>query len=308
MMARWLRFALAAQAGIMVLVFLMLTGAGVATPAAATAALSAAVILHSLPLIAAYALSRWRAYAPPRPLTVGRHRAWSAAGMEWLAYLALFVIIQPFESWWMGSDRVRRPVPGQCPVLLIHGYLCNRGLWWWLRRALRADGAAVATLNLEPPLGDIEASAAQLHDRIEQLLAETGAAQVMLVAHSMGGLVARAYLQHRGRERVAGLITLATPHFGTRLARLGPGRNAREMERGSPWLQALARPGPLPTTNVWSARDEIIIPQDNARLPAVEERICPAMGHLAMVFSPAVLAVVRSKLTSIRNGSRAATG
>ena len=45
------------------------------------------------------------------------------------------------------------------------------------------------------------------------------ARQVYLVGHSRGGLTARAYLTHPGAaERVAVLITLGTPHYGTRIA------------------------------------------------------------------------------------------
>ena len=66
----------------------------------------------------------------------------------------------------------------------------------------------------------------------------------MIVAHSMGGLVARAYLRRHGGAQVARVITLGTPHHGTALANLAPGSNARQMSRpgGQPnaWLAQLA--------------------------------------------------------------------
>lgn len=65
---------------------------------------------------------------------------------------------------------------------------------------------------------------------------------LLLVGHSMGGLVARAYLRRYGELRVARLITLGTPHRGSLLAHLGIGRNARQMEPGSVWLRELAKP------------------------------------------------------------------
>ena len=100
-----------------------------------------------------------------------------------------------------------RSPPGALPVLLVHGYLCNRGLWWWLRRGLRARHFEVATINLEPPFASIDHFVGQLRARIEALVAETGAPKVVLVTHSMGGLVARAYLQHHGAARVGKLVT-----------------------------------------------------------------------------------------------------
>jgi triacylglycerol lipase len=310
MMARWLRLALAGDALLAALVATAAMAAGVGAPAAATLAIAVAVLLPSVPLILAYALSRRHAFAPPPSLAASAGAVCGAVCAEWLAASAVFILMQPFERWWMGDDRVGRLAPGERPVLLVHGYLCNRGLWWSMRRALRAEGLAVATINLEPPLGDIDSFAAQLDERITRLLADTGADQLVLIAHSMGGLAARACLQRHGGARVAGLITLATPHRGTRLARLGPGRNARQMEPGSLWLQALSSAVPVPAMSIWSARDEIVVPQDNGRLGTGKDFALPAIGHLAMVFSPAVRRIILSELRDgmIRNGSRAAAG
>jgi triacylglycerol lipase len=62
-----------------------------------------------------------------------------------------------------------------------------------------------------------------LHKCIEQTLAETGAEQVNLIAHSMGGLDARHMLfndRHKGKihERIAALATVGTPHGGSSFA------------------------------------------------------------------------------------------
>ena len=92
----------------------------------------------------------------------------------------------------MAPDALRRQASRRTPVLLIHGYLCNRGLWWWLRRGLEAHGVTTATVNLEPPLGGIEDLADSLHARIQALRSETGGDRIVLIGHSMGGLVARA--------------------------------------------------------------------------------------------------------------------
>ena len=51
--------------------------------------------------------------------------------------------------------------------------------------------------------------------------------QMVLIGHSMGGLVARACMRRYGAKGVAKLIALGSPHHGTRLARFGPGRNAQ---------------------------------------------------------------------------------
>ncbi|MFI5011559.1 MAG: esterase/lipase family protein [Hyphomicrobiales bacterium] len=267
--------------------------------AAAAGAVGVFLAAHSGVIVASFAISRRHAAAEPREPRRRRPSLLRIGIGEWLAYQALFVLIQPFERLWMGDDAVGHRRPAGIPVLLIHGYLCNRGAWWWLRRRLRAAGFAVATVDLEPPLGSIDALADQLHARIEALRAEAGADRVALVGHSMGGLAARAYLRRHGSSRVARLVTLASPHHGTWLARYGPGENARQMEPDGAWIRALPAADPrVPTLTVWSPMDNFVAPQDSSRLGGAREQILPGLSHLAMLFSPVVLDVLTRELAS----------
>jgi triacylglycerol lipase len=295
MIAVWLRCCLAAELAAVALVWAWLVrNAELGVAAAGLLALALLTTANVLMVGAKYTVSRRYGYVPPAELEVGFWDASVAVAIEVCAFVFAFGVIQPFERWWMGSDAVGQLAPGQRPLLMIHGYLCNRGLWWSLRRRLRARGHAVATITLAHPLGGIEAGADELAARIDDLLAETGADRVDLVAHSMGGLVSRAYLRRHGSAKVARIVTIATPHHGTVLARVALGQNAREMQPDSDWLRRLAdqETFTMPVLSVWSARDEIVVPQDSARLPGAAERILPASGHLTLVFSPKVLELV----------------
>jgi triacylglycerol lipase len=299
MISVWLRCCLVAEAAGLILLWVLLeTFAGWPTAVEGVAALAILIGLNAAAVLVKYIISRRQAFVPPAELEIGTAQAIAAAAEEVLAFLAVFGVIQPFERWWMKDDAIGRLSAGRRPVLLVHGYLCNRGLWWWLRRRLRARGIAAATINLEPPLGGIDGFAEALAARIDQLLAETAADRVVLVAHSMGGLAARAYLRRHGADKVARLVTLATPHHGTLMARLGPGQNAREMQPGSPWLRELARGEEfaVPVTSIWGARDEIVVPQDGGRLSGARDKVLPAAGHLAMVFSSTVLNLIEIEL------------
>lgn len=210
---------------------------------------------------------------------------------EALAYAAL-LFVMAFADLIPRPDRPVKPAPGQVPLLLIHGYSCNRGFWWWLKPRLVARGRSVATLTLEPLYGGIDGYAAPVARRVEELCRATGATQVILVGHSMGGLAARAYLRRYGEERVVRLVTLGTPHQGSVLARLGLGRNAREMEPGSDWLKALAEPEsplPVPCIAYYSPHDNFVMPQAGAMLAGAANRPLPGLGHLAMSVSSEVL-------------------
>lgn len=222
------------------------------------------------------------AYHSPAP-RLGVVRAAIMVVAEYVAFLYLFLLIQPFERLWMGSDRLSsgRPV-----LLMIHGYGCNRGVWWWFRRHLERAGYCVATLNLEPIYTSIDDYVLALDARIEAVCRETGCAKLTLVGHSMGGLVARAYLATRGTERIKQLVTIATPHVGTELARIGLGTNARQMEVGSSWLKHMWQSLPaIPVTALRNTHDNFVMPQDSQRLPGAEDVEMMALGHLAILMS-----------------------
>lgn len=295
MLARALRLSLLLE----VLVYLALakygfdTSSGVAVLVALFGVLSLRAALVALSFACAWT---WRSPAP-------RLSAAQALVMvlgEYGAFVRSFVIVFPFERWWMGADRLQRPPAGAIgsvgaprdrrpPVLLIHGYGCSRAAWWWLRPRLEAAGWTVATLNLEPVYASIDDYIDPLVRRIDAVLGEAGAEKLILVGHSMGGLVARAYLQRFGGARVAGLVTLGTPHQGSRLAFLGFGENARQMRPGSPWLQSVARPpAVVETTVIYSPHDNFVMPQACLELPGTESRVVGGVGHLAMLYSPRV--------------------
>ncbi|TRZ66164.1 MAG: alpha/beta fold hydrolase [Rhodocyclaceae bacterium] len=210
---------------------------------------------------------------------------------EFAAFVALSGV-QPFERMILGRDAPSKPPVDQVPLLLIHGYCCNRGFWWWLKPRLEARGRSVATLTLEPLFGNIDGYAEQVARRIEGLCRETGADQVMLVGHSMGGLVSRAYLRRYGEVRVARLVTLGTAHRGSVLARFGIGRNSRQMEPGNAWLRDLElSPLLVPCIVGYSTHDNFVMP-GAAMLLGAENHALPGVGHLAMSISPLVLAAL----------------
>lgn len=239
------------------------------------------------------------AAASPRPPGVGGPTLADAIA-EWASFVAAFVVIMPFERLWMGRDAIGRLPAGRRPVLLVHGYMCNRGFWWWIRRELRAHGAAVATITLETPFSGIETLADRLNERIDALLAETGADRVVLVTHSMGGLVARAAMRKGGTARIARFVTLGGPHHGTLVARLAHGRNTRQMVPKNGWLSDLNRVEvtDVPTTTIWSTGDEIVVPQATSRLAGAREVVVAGIGHVAMAFSPRIRDLIVEELAA----------
>ncbi len=273
---------------------LLVSGAGWTPPQATSLALAMFFGLRLLFVAVTFSLARTGGDIVADELRISPARALGMVLEEYAGLILLFALIQPLERFWLGPDRLAQAPAGRLPLLLIHGYQCNRGVWFWLRPRLEAAGWTVATHNLEPVWADIDAYAEGIARRVDQVLAASGASRLILVGHSMGGLAARAYLRRYGKDRVARLITLGSPHQGSGIARLGLGRNARQMELGSPWLTALGAPGavPLPqgSVSIYSCHDNYVFPQQACSTLAGAGNVAiGGVSHIAMAFSPLVL-------------------
>lgn len=238
--------------------------------------------------------------AVSRPAPTGALSWLRMALEEYAGLLVLFIVIMPFERFWMGADRLRPIGEGRLPLLLVHGYQCNRGFWFWLRDRLEAAGWMVATHNLEPVLADIDAYAPGLEKRIDEVLAATGSRQVILVGHSMGGLASRAYLRRYGAGKVARMISLGSPHHGSRIAVLGWGANGKQMHFRGPWVEALATTAlPAGSASIYSLHDNQVMPQrECSELAGAKNVAVSGVSHLGMAFSPAFAAILIEELAS----------
>lgn len=192
------------------------------------------------------------------------------------------------------------------PVLLVHGIGDNRSAFSLLRRTLRRRGfGRISTVNYSPLTSDIRRAAADFGRQVERICAQTGYEQVFVVGHSLGGVIARYYVQCRGGdERVHTLVTLGSPHAGTQLARLAPlVKVCRQLQPGSDLMTELAGPAPDCRTRfvaVYSDRDEVVLPHRSARLEHPDLAVTPlrvhGVGHLALLVNGSVLHAVAKAL------------
>jgi pimeloyl-ACP methyl ester carboxylesterase len=225
---------------------------------------------------------------------------WRLLGSEFAALLDLYVWGQLAQRWLAPRDPVRI-APGVLPVVFVHGILCNAGVWHRMLAALERQGMAnLFTLNLAPPLASIDHYARQLGERVEEACRAAGTGQAIIVAHSMGGLVARSWIARLGgAARTARLVTLGSPHHGSLLARDFPARWAGEMLCGSEWLARLAGET-VPTTSIYSRADEFVAPQESARLEGARNVALERLGHLELLCSEEVLRLVAAEIASAR--------
>jgi triacylglycerol lipase len=195
------------------------------------------------------------------------------------------------------------------PILLVHGFADNRSVFAVLRRALRKRGfRMVYSINfnvLTALTGDVHSAARELGDEVERICEMTGAEQVHVVGHSLGGLVARYYVQRMGGDaRVHTLLTLGTPHHGTITAYLLPTPVLCQLRPDSDIMTELAEPSPGCRTRffaVWSELDGWIVPQRNAKLEhpdlLVTNHQLSDVGHLSLPVNSRAVRTVVSVLT-----------
>jgi triacylglycerol lipase len=177
------------------------------------------------------------------------------------------------------------------PILLVHGMIDNRAIFSVLTRKLHAHGfERVYRLNYSPMTNDVRGAAEKLAARVEELVAETGYERLHIVGHSLGGLIARYYVQRLGGDaRVHTLVTLGTPHHGSLAAHLVPVQLGQQLRPTSDLFAELDEPAPGIRTRVvafWSDIDQLIVPHDNARLrhPDLNSHDEPVhgVGHLSL--------------------------
>lgn len=197
------------------------------------------------------------------------------------------------------------PDTADIPVVLVHGYVHNRSAFTVLSHQLRRAGFRyVHGLNYNPLRSDIAEIAGMLAIEVDRVREVTGSPRVMLVGHSMGGIVARYYTQELAApETVDTVITLASPHRGTYTTYLAPGPAARDLQPGSRLIRRLkesARPSATRWIAYWSDLDFFVTPTEHAKIvhPALDatNRRLSTTGHLSVLMSREVTSGVVDQL------------
>jgi triacylglycerol lipase len=219
--------------------------------------------------------------------------AWSLVVHEALAFMAT-ALLYPFG---MRRACPRTPrVREQRTVVLVHGYLCNPSIFIPMSAYMRHRGIRQILPFAYSSTQGVERGAIALRAFLRD---HVRGGEIDLVCHSLGGLVARSYLQELGgARRVDRCITLGTPHFGTYNAYWLANRVGREMRPGSQLLKRLQASqqasGDTRFLSIIGGSDNLVIPRVFARH---EDEVCvPDLGHMAMLFSPAVWRLVSGYL------------
>ncbi len=220
--------------------------------------------------------------------------------LEWGA--SIWVILA-FPYRFMHNDGVALPLKkGQIPVAILPGHSENALTMFFMERRLaRKLRVPVRAFSPRRYYGGLERMAKEFRADILQWMKQMDTEQVDLVGHSQGGLLSRYLVEMGGMKNyVRSVVTIGTPHQGSALSVLLPGRNARQMRRGSFFLEKLNQGTPakgVRILGICSTHDNLVLPWHCALSPRGDNYIMQYRGHLSLILSTDVVRLIAKELS-----------
>jgi hypothetical protein len=213
-------------------------------------------------------------------------------GSERLALLRQAVLV-PCDL----TEVVPQVRAGEDVVVLVHGFMASAGVFRPLRARLEREATArVASFTHAPGTG-IRRIARTLASLVERL---PRTARVTIVGHSLGGVVARWYVQEMGgHARVAQTLSLASPFCGVDVPALFVGADVhfdsdllRRIRDGASGCE-------VPHTSIVAGDDTVVAGVRTACLGAGEIVVLPGRGHNSLLFDEEVADLVTHRLRAL---------
>ena len=194
-------------------------------------------------------------------------------------------------------------------VVLVHGMFQSGNHFRSMKRRLNAAGHLVLTPNLKP--ADARHGIEPLAEQLASCIKDTWNDEAhVLIAHSMGGLICRYYMQQLdGAARCRGLATLATPHHGTAMAHLYPGLGARQMKPNSDFLRKLRESehciAPLPLLSFRTPLDLMILPSTSSHWLCAQNHRLWILTHAQLPYDQHIQSMLIDWIETLPNEQHA---
>jgi len=212
------------------------------------------------------------------------------------------IAVATYPMGWFGHSKPRACGP---PVLMVHGLFHNSSAWLLFgRRLKRAGFRNLHTYQYNSFTKDFAQAVQGLEQRLDKLPVNGPDSKVILVGHSLGGLICRYVAGNsRYRDKVRAIVTLGSPHKGSDLALFGGNRMARGLIPGKSTPASVESvPDPdCPRLGIYTLVDDFVFPLDMLQTgrPGWQEIVCSPMGHVWMVYSREVADMVIGFLRSV---------
>lgn len=188
------------------------------------------------------------------------------------------------------------------PILFVHGWSGSASNWSTMISRFEQDGYPKSYLmayTYNSNTSNKTLAETEVKSHVEQLLKNTGASKVDIIAHSMGSLNSRWYVKFvpGGQEKVDDWVSLGGPNHGTEAAYACFSTSCTEMRPGSTFLKELnagdETPGEVNYGTWWSPCDEFINPDESVILSGATNTKTACIGHLALLTDETVYKQVR---------------
>jgi len=181
-------------------------------------------------------------------------------------------------------------------ILLVHGFARHQSDWlWFIKYFSKKTNKSIFTVNLSPILGPIQQLASKINDKIIEIMVLTQCKNIILIGHSMGGLVASYYSEYLDQNNyITKVITLGTPFYGTKIAVAASGANVKQMEPENQFLAALREQinnSNKQYFNIATQIDNLIYPWQSCLLAnnLNRQKIYLSKSHLGLIFAKDVV-------------------
>ena len=193
------------------------------------------------------------------------------------------------------------------PIVLIHGINDNSSALLALYYRLQKEGYPVFTFSYFSLFVSVETTLSRFDDFVHMVEASYPGRKPMLIGHSLGGIfIRRRLMQAENQLRALGVITLATPHGGSKMAVFAPGRLAKLILPSSKLIAELKAAGPvesLPCVSLVSPIDEAVLPAASLLPPkGWKMRVTSRASHFTMLYCSCVFADLLEELKAIEAG------
>ncbi len=213
-------------------------------------------------------------------------------------FLLITVILWPIG--FFNQKDGAEPAQEQTPTLFLHGLFLNQACWLAMKLRLKMQGFTnLHSINL-PPTRDVETLTERVALKVDSLRHSCKCERVHLVGHSMGGIIARNFVQIRGgADKVDQCVLLGSPHQGSKLAPFAVMKLSEAIMPGSEFLANLNKqplPGKVAVTNIYSRHDNLVIPHESAILDQATNIELAGKGHNTLLYDNSVFNHIRSIL------------
>lgn len=205
-------------------------------------------------------------------------------------------------------------------VIVLHGLGRSAAAMWLLGWRIEQGGFEVVQIGYD----SLEATPTEILDSVERQIdtcCENSPTRVHFVGHSLGGLIARAYLAEQRPKRLGRVVLIATPNSGTPL--VDKYRDSWLMKLAGPTAETLGTdpesfPNSLPAPDYpvgviaglgtvdffddddLPGADDGLVPLESAKLEGMADLVIVEWGHSLLRYSREV---ARQTIAFLRTGA-----